>query len=217
MTAWPPTDLASERIEVAGNAGKWAALSRCGRYRFLLGRAWDEPDAGGLQGPFGFWKRPICVWVMLNPSTADHAKDDPTIRKCIGFAERLGCGGILVANLFAWRATDPNDLVQVIEAGREDPVGWCNDAMLDRVSALQPLLVGWGKPKPAFRARAERVWSLGLARSWPMMCVGVNDDGSPRHPLFVPYEVQALLLRQARDNLRAGMPHGLPPSAARAS
>ena len=211
--AWPPVGLlSSDRVEVSGDAAKWAALSRCGRYRFMLGRAWDQEDPASPQGVFGRWERPLCVWVMLNPSTADHTTDDPTIRKCVGFAQRLGCCGILVVNLFAWRATDPNDLVKVIDEGRQDAVGWCNDEMLTLASTLQPMLVGWGKTtRKSFKARAERVFSLGLSQSWPMLCLGVNDDGSPRHPLYVSYEVQALALRQARENLRAGMPNGLPP------
>jgi hypothetical protein len=201
MTAmnWPPTELASEHLDVLGDAGSWAALSRCGRYRYMLGRGWGE-SADGL----------VCVWLMLNPSTADHSKDDPTIRKCRGFAERAGCSSLIVVNLFAWRATDPNDLAKVIAEGREDPVGPLNDQMLALVSERRPLIVGWGKVRKAFRARADSVWSRGLSQSWPMQCLGVNDDGSPRHPLFVPYEVKPLLLGQARENLRAGLPHGLP-------
>lgn len=206
--AWPPES--EPDVVVSGDVKKWAMLSPCGRYRFMLGRAWDEEDPAANEGPLGRWRRPLCAWLMLNPSTADHTVDDPTIRKCVGFAERLGCGGIVVVNLFAWRATDPRDLEVVIRRGGADPVGWRNDRMIELASAVQPLLVGWGKPRPAFRARASQVWGLGLTKSWPMLCVGVNDDGSPRHPLYVPYEVKPLLLGQARENLRAGMPHGLP-------
>jgi len=115
MFSWPPTELSSENVEVFGDVKKWAVLSRCGKYRFMLGRAWDEPDsAQDTDTGFGKWKRPLCVWLMLNPSTADHSQDDPTIRKCVGFSQRLGCGGLIVVNLFAWRATDPDDLAEAI-------------------------------------------------------------------------------------------------------
>src|SRR5262249_62207047 len=71
-----------------------AGFSRCGRYRYWLTRTWDAA-------------RPAVCWLMLNPSTADAARDDPTIRRCIGLARRWGHGGIVVVNLFAWRAPDP--------------------------------------------------------------------------------------------------------------
>lgn len=206
--SWPP-NLAAVGLDVQGDGSKWAALSACDRYRYMLGRAWDTPTS--QEGDFGTWERPLCVWMMLNPSTADHAVDDPTIRKCVGFSERLGCGGLVVVNLFAWRATDPEVLVASITEGRADVAGPKNDAMIEHASALSPMIVGWGKVRPAVRARAQHVWSLGSARRWPMHCLGVNDDGSPRHPLYVPYEVKPLALREARENLRAGFPHGLRP------
>ncbi|MDB5297796.1 MAG: hypothetical protein JWO31_3779 [Phycisphaerales bacterium] len=71
-----------------------AVLSPCERYRYVLHRWWDE-------------SKPAVCWLMLNPSTADAATDDPTIRKCCGFARAWGAGGIAVVNLFALRATDP--------------------------------------------------------------------------------------------------------------
>ena len=82
-----------------------ARLSDDRRYRYLLVRRWDNtlPDA---------------TFVMLNPSTADERDDDPTIRKCIGFAKRWGCGGIKVVNLYAFRATNPRDCFAAA-----DPIG----------------------------------------------------------------------------------------------
>ena len=74
-----------------------ALLSSCGTYRYRLWRYWHT-------------EREPLIFIMLNPSTADAMQDDPTIRKCIGFAKRLGFGGIEVVNLFAYRATDPRDL-----------------------------------------------------------------------------------------------------------
>src|SRR4051812_5648202 len=76
---------------------KTATISDCGTYRYRLGRSW-EPSMPRL----GF--------VMLNPSVASADIDDPTIRRCIGFAQRLGFGSIDVGNLFAYRATKPKDL-----------------------------------------------------------------------------------------------------------
>ncbi len=73
-------DIAGVRVEGTREAG--ATLSVDNVYRYALWRTWDPP--ADMFEP----SRPIMTWVMLNPSTADHRVDDPTIRKCIGFAKR---------------------------------------------------------------------------------------------------------------------------------
>jgi hypothetical protein len=78
-----------------------ATLSECGLYRFTLERSW----ASDL-------KKPWLGWIMLNPSTADASVDDPTIRRCMGFATDWGFGGIAVRNLFNLRTKDPLDLLK---------------------------------------------------------------------------------------------------------
>src|SRR5262245_19133112 len=88
---------------------KEALISPCGLYRYWLTRTWDNS------------LRRVC-WVMLNPSTADAEQDDPTIRRCVGFARSWGAGGIIVVNLFAFRASDPKALLRAA-----DPVGPDND------------------------------------------------------------------------------------------
>lgn len=79
-----------------------AVISDDGRYRYRLWRTW-APEL------------PRMAWIMLNPSTADAEVDDPTIRRCVGFAKREGCGGIEVVNLYAYRSTDPSVLGTVDE------------------------------------------------------------------------------------------------------
>ena len=88
----PPGRKAPGRHEGSAMTGT-AWISECGRYRYSLTRRF----ADGLD----------LVFVMLNPSTADADKDDPTIRRCCGFADRMGFGGIIVVNLFALRAAAP--------------------------------------------------------------------------------------------------------------
>ena len=78
---------------------KGATFSRCGRYRYSLWRRWEE-DA------------PYVLWICLNPSTADAEEDDPTLRRCMGFAQDWGYGASYTANLFAWRATKPQDMMK---------------------------------------------------------------------------------------------------------
>ena len=135
-----------------------------------------------------FYPTPPTLWVMLNPSVADEEKDDPTIRKCAHFQQAWQPGrrgAVEVVNLFALRATDPKALV-----GHPDPVGPDNDDHI--VAALREVrdaggrvVVAWGAHKLA-RERAMQVLDVILDFDVPM-CLGHTRDGSPRHPLYVPY------------------------------
>src|SRR5512133_2959068 len=89
-----------------------ATFSRDRRYRYSLWREWNR-DLSRV------------AFVMLNPSTADEARLDPTIRRCLGYAHAWGCGSFVVGNLFALRSTDPAALYRA-----DDPVGRANDAAL---------------------------------------------------------------------------------------
>jgi hypothetical protein len=127
---------------------------------------------------------------MLNPSTADALEDDPTIRRCIGFAKREGCGSLRVLNLFAYRSTDPNELLHV-----DDPVGPYNDAMLKgQIPWGAPLVLAWGAVR--FRDRIKQVLSFVRESYAPFRCrrtlcpgphcLGLTKQGQPRHPLYLP-------------------------------
>lgn len=149
-----------------------AVLSTCGRYRYHLARWWN----GGSMLP--------AVFVMLNPSTADAMIDDPTIRRCVGFAQAWGLGGVVVVNLFAFRATDPTQL----PSDAATAIGPDNDEHLREVIATAaeagaPLIAAWGAHPSADRARVEHVASFdGFARA---ECLGMTKSGAPRHPLYV--------------------------------
>src|SRR5438874_3143651 len=145
-----------------------AGFSACGRYRYWLTRTWDE-------------RRPALCWLMLNPSTADAARDDPTIRRCVGLARRWDHGGIVVVNLFAWRATDPVELARAA-----DPVGPNNDRALRRRAAGLRLIAAWGC-RGGLLGRAESV--LKLLENRCLECLGVTAAGQPRHPLYVSGDV----------------------------
>ncbi len=141
-----------------------AEFSTCGRYRYVLTRIWRE-------------RRPIVLFIGLNPSTADAKRDDPTIRRCIGFARRWRCGGVAIVNLFAYRATDPRDLFRVA-----DPVGSYNDAAILAASGrADQIIAAWGR-HGRYLGRDAAVLNL-LDRA---DCLGRNRDGSPRHPLYLP-------------------------------
>lgn len=159
---------------------KGAILSDCGNYRYLLWRIWND----GL---------PVVVWVMLNPSTADADKDDPTIRRCVSFAKLWGAGGIIVVNLFGFRATDPRQLpggaIAVAPADEPDKnwsiiVAACQGHIPDGSYPVLARVAAWGAHGRALsqgRAVTRQLAALGL----PLECLGTTLSGSPRHPLYV--------------------------------
>ena len=144
-----------------------ATLSADGTYRYELSRVWDRD-------------LPQCTFIMLNPSTADAKEDDPTIRRCIGFAKAFGCGSLVVVNLYALRSTDP----RVLWLSSFNPVGPLNDSFITSALAKTdgPIIAAWGaNAKPA---RAQQV--MNLARGKEVLALGINKDGSPKHPLYLP-------------------------------
>jgi len=149
-----------------------AHVSVCGRYRTLL---WRTFAMGADAAPL--------VFCMLNPSTADAVLDDPTIRRCLGFAQREGAGGIIVVNLLPWRATDPSDLNRAYQRG--DDVFWerGNREDIELARSFGPFVLAWGS--------GIRPWMDGQARfirrfAGHALCLGKTKLGEPRHPLMLP-------------------------------
>lgn len=144
-----------------------AILSPCGRYRYALGRHFR------LDG----FNKGLVLFVMLNPSTADAAQDDPTIRRCIGFAMAWGFRRLLVGNLFAYRATNPKDLPPAPERiGPENERHLCNMA---RRSSL--IVCAWGSAGREGQ-HFMRDWLAGYAT---VMHLGLTRGGQPKHPLYL--------------------------------
>ena len=156
-----------------------AGISECGRYRNWLRRSW----APG----------PTCVFIMLNPSTADGTKDDPTCRRCIHFAVRECCGSLLIVNLYAWRSSSPADLFKLpYDEAVGDPSAWAME--LQAEERLGPVIAAWGGDRRA--ERRARIVALELSvLDVPLLCLGTTKAGAPKHPLYlggftplVPYE-----------------------------
>ncbi len=125
--------------------------------------------------------------IGLNPSTADETQDDPTIRRCTGFAKSWGFGALCMVNLFAWRDTKP-----ALMKKADDPVGPLNDYYLFELAQEAGLIVcAWGK-QGAHRGRAAHVQSVFAEAGSPIYCLRLNDDGSPEHPLYIPAETEPL-------------------------
>lgn len=123
----------------------------------------------------------LATFIMLNPSTADATQDDPTIRRCMSFAEDWYCGQLAVVNLFAFRATKPNEMRRAA-----DPVGLDNDIYIARLARRATVLIcAWGA-LGSFRNRDRDVMKLlSLSPKIRPMCFGTTIEGFPRHPLYV--------------------------------
>lgn len=155
------------------DTGAW--VDPTGRFRYLL---WRD-----LQGGDGR----VCTFVMLNPSTADDYANDPTIRRCIGFARREKCSRLEVVNLFPLRATDPAELAECddLRDAHETNLAIVRDALW-----RSGLVVGaWGSWAPRHKLLvnlAAEVWSLieAVGRT-PMQLGALTANGQPPHPLYL--------------------------------
>lgn len=162
-------NLVADKLGFAGAGRSGAVFSKDRRYRYTLWREWDQA-------------LPQFIVIGLNPSTADETQDDPTIRRCIGFAKREGCGKLVMLNLFAFRATQPREMFAAM-----DPEGEYADAVL-RGYADDPrtsrVVAAWG-----VHGTPERV--AAVAALFPeIQCFGRTRNGSPRHPLYLPSDAQ---------------------------
>lgn len=148
---------------------KGAIISDCTKYRYSLWRIWDK-------------QKPIYTFVGLNPSTADQIQDDPTITRCINFAKSWGGGGIYMANLFAYRAADPQEMIS-----QNDPIGLKNDFYLKELAnQSQKIIACWGN-HGIHQQRSTVVKSLLKDK---LYYLELNKTGEPKHPLYIHSETQ---------------------------
>ncbi len=160
-------------ITRANLAQDGAEFSDCGRYRYKLWRTWDDA------------RLPV-MFIMLNPATADATRNDPTIRRCIGFARDWGYGGVRVGNLFAWRTPYPAELRTVA-----NPIGEKNDGALREMAGGSALVVAaWGV-HGQWRDRAQ---AFRQTFSRPLHALGITKSGEPAHPLRLRRTCRPFLL-----------------------
>ena len=162
-----------------------ATLSRCDTYRYTLWRTWGERVSR------------LIAFVMLNPSTANASDDDPTIRKCIGFAKQLGFDGLWVFNLFAYRCTDPSMLPEDAAVA----IGPDNNTWLHSIDNTRfgSVIAAWGVK--GTRWNRDRDVLQMLTRRHEVQCLRKTKSGHPEHPLYIPYSTEPVLFaaRQSRD------------------
>lgn len=172
-----PTEPTPERMDCG------VILSDCGLFRYDLTRMWSH-------------HAPLLLFMLLNPSTADHMRNDPTAKKCMGFARRLGYGGIRIMNLWAYRTKSPLILKQ-----NGYLVGPHNQYWLEnRLEEHSEVICGWGVNANCVEGK-RRMWEVEEAfrkHGVKMLALQVNDNGMPTHPLMLPYSCTTI-------------PYSLPP------
>lgn len=156
------------------------------KYRYTLWREWvTEQDlilGGGAHGGY-------LMVIGLNPSTADETRDDPTIRRCVGFAKAWGYDALCMTNLFAWRDTKPANMKTAMF-----PVGGDNDMWLSKCAAeAGMILAAWGV-LGAFLERGASVTTALQRMGLRVHALKLNADGSPQHPLYIPADTKPIPL-----------------------
>ncbi len=152
-------------------ADRGADISECGTYRYRLWR---------YLGP----QERVATFIMLNPSTADAVADDPTIRRCAGFARAWDCGRLVVVNLFALRATNPSDMKK-----HASPIGADNDQHIIATAKASKinggkLVCAWGA-HGSYNGRDRKVLALLKEIGVTPQCLGTTKNGMPKHPLYL--------------------------------
>lgn len=151
-----------------------AVFSECGLYRYWLTRELAESG-------------PTVAFVMLNPSTADAEKLDPTVRRCIGYAQRWGASRLIVVNIFALRSTDPKALYAAV-----DPIGQENNQYIQRAAREADTVVcAWGTHGAHREEGARAYWSLYIGGGEPT-ALAVTKQGHPAHPLYLRGDLQPM-------------------------
>ena len=156
------------------DADSVAVYSDCERYRYRLTRVWNS-------------KGPRALFIMLNPSTATEVQNDPSVERCERRARALGFGSFCVANIFAWRDTDPRAMRRAA-----DPVGPLNDTEILNCCLLANRIVcAWGTHGTHLQ-RGPAVERILRNTGRPLHTLGLSKDGHPKHPLYIAYAVQPI-------------------------
>jgi hypothetical protein len=159
-----------------GAVTRRARISKCGKYRFALVRSWDK-------------SKPFVMFMMLNPSTADAEKDDPTIRRCMAFAKVWGYGGICVGNLFPYRATDPSELLIADHVLPYDNFPGENLQWIGIMAKSCELVIcAWGNAHIL-----KKFWKKNIYEQYAplkqfvtkLRYLELSKDNTPKHPLYL--------------------------------
>ena len=151
-----------------------AIFDETGVYRYNLIREWDS-------------SLPRVLYIMLNPSTANHEKEDQTSRQCLYFSKKFGFGSLEVVNLFSIISTDPTKIKHIL-----DPIGKENDTyILEAAKRANKIIVAWGG-EHFINKRNQEIASMLISRGYKLYCLDVTKSGHPRHPSRMNHNIEVL-------------------------
>lgn len=156
---------------------KGAYISSCKKYRYQLYRSWDP-------------KKKLCSFIMLNPSTADDKIDDPTIRRCIGYAKKFGFGSMYVINLFAYRTPNKNILKEI-----NDPIGPENDKIVEEIANKSDIIILAQGNDGKYKNRSKEILNKLSKNRYKIYCLKLSKLNEPCHPLYLRYDIPLTLLK----------------------
>lgn len=159
------------RRELRASTASSASFSPCKRYRYMLMRRWGSPVS------------PRVLFIGLNPSTADETRDDATIRREVRYAMEWGYGGLLKANLYGWRSTDPKGL-KLTDRPVDHGCGMNDKILAVHAQRCELIVAAWG----AFSGIDDRVAAVLQLLNRPVHCLGRSKEGAPLHPLRLSAE-----------------------------
>ncbi len=159
---------------------KGATISKCGKYRWHLWRNLHDKE---------YFRRKTCLFIMLNPSTANADEDDPTIRRCMGFANHWGYDRLEVVNLFSWRETDSKKLIEPsFDCWGEKHWEYFDESI--RNAGL--IICAWGSHPWAKDVARYAIMRIKKAGKKPM-CLKINNNGAPGHPLYLKKDLPPIV------------------------
>ncbi len=154
-------------------------FSACRVYRYCLHRTVSPSGTGAV------------TFIMLNPSTADERNDDPTIRRCMGFARDWGFRDLYVVNLSPYRSPSPRHLKAMGDEPREVQATNCR-FVLRALRTAQLTVAAWGVHGVLGARDRHMLQTIALDGRHQVHCLGTTRDGHPRHPLYLPRSVQPI-------------------------
>lgn len=155
-----------------------AVFSKDKKHRYALWRVWDAENT-------------LAMFIGLNPSTADEIENDPTVTRCIERSKQMGYGGLLMGNIFAFRATDPGMLLVA-----RDPVGPETDGWLLHMARNAGVIIAAWDTHGKYLERSHAV--CRLLKKYPLMCLKTTKHGHPQHPLYLSYKLKLFIRVRCR-------------------
>ena len=167
-----------------GHDWSWAELSECGKYRYAIGRRWLAT-------------KPMILWIMLNPSTADHNHEDPTIRRVIDYSQRWGFGAMVVCNLWPMRTAYPWILFDMPLKDALGPDGVNDRHIRFFADHAEKIICAWGANGQKL-GQGERVRQMLNGEGLELNSLRMTKTEQPSHPLYLPKKLEPVQWEDGR-------------------